>query len=85
MYPQLIPSQPAENTGYPSFLFNSSSNFNKHTSTFSEIINTLDSKELTLKENIYINITDEDDCYRIEYDELNIWATGETIDEVLQS
>lgn len=79
MYPQIS----TQHTDIPYFPFSSDTEVKRSPKSlpiYSDFINNLDSNRYFFKEgeNIYVNIIEEEDGFRVEFDDLNIWSTGRT-------
>ncbi|OGK25116.1 hypothetical protein A3A46_02235 [Candidatus Roizmanbacteria bacterium RIFCSPLOWO2_01_FULL_37_13] len=76
--------QPVD-TGFPNYSSVSDSGFTDSYFISSEAINDLNSNKYSLKNGVFffINVSEEDDCYRAEYDDLDLWATGKNRQDVL--
>lgn len=72
-------------TGFPYYSSVSNSGLTEDYFISSEAINDLNSNKYSLKNGkcFFINISEEDDSYRAEYDDLDLWATGKNRQDAL--
>jgi len=69
---------------WPSLVFSNTS-YRKPYSAFSTYLYDLSSDKYSLKEIVDVIVSEEDDCFRAENDELNVWSTGNSVKEALSN